>query len=213
MCKYHATHTRLCAKVPDVVEWAKQTAVMSQLLDRKLCKSKRAFSRVRCWVWNTAVHSCFVADLWWSQLRTNSLPVWIQNGTLPSLWDRCGPLKLYLYSNRRWGGSSGVEAPAGTSAILWWSINTVRKANISKGALAAGRLAVDTAMFLYHCWRSAENHAHDGMRVGPTGRFLIGQFCCLILPRFGRAAQTDTRTFCESRRQVNKWNVKTRKKI
>lgn len=44
-----------------------------------------------------------------------------------------------------------MEAPAGTSATLCWFINTVRKVIRRKAALAAGRLAMDTAMFLYHC--------------------------------------------------------------
>lgn len=73
---------------------------------------------------------------------------------------------------------------------------------------------MDTAMFLYHCWRSAEAHTHDGMRVGPTGRFLIGQFFGLVCLIFEIAAQADTRDVLrESRRQVNKWNVTTRKQI
>lgn len=96
------------------------------------------------------------AALWCWQLDTNLLPVWIQNGILPSVWDRWGPLKLYLYSNRRWGGSSDVEAPAAISATLQWNNNVVRKVNINPRALAAGSCAMDTAMFRYHCWRSAE---------------------------------------------------------
>ena len=43
----------------------------------------------------------------------NLLPVCIQNGMLPSVRDKCGPLKLYLYSKRLWGASgSDVAAPA-----------------------------------------------------------------------------------------------------
>lgn len=101
-------------------------------------------------------------SLWCWQLDTNLLPVWIQKGILPSVWDRCGPLKLYLYSNRRWGGSSDVEAPAAISATLQWNINVVRKVNINTRAVAARRWAVDTAMFRYHCWRSAQSTSMTG---------------------------------------------------
>ena len=65
--------------------------------------------------------------------------------------------KLYLYSKRRWGASSDAGAAAEISATLQCDINAVRKVNINRGALAAGRCAMDTAMFRYHCWRSAQS--------------------------------------------------------
>lgn len=83
--------------------------------------------------------------------------MWIQNGIPPSVWDKCGPLKLYLYSKRRWGASSDAGAAAEISATLQCDINAVRKVNINRRALAAGRCAMDTAMFRYHCWRSAQS--------------------------------------------------------
>lgn len=116
-----------------------------------------------------------------SQLPTNLLPVWIQNGIPPSVWDRCGPLKLYLYSKRRWGASPGVEASAETSATLRWNINAERKVKMKRGALAAGRSALDTAMFLYHCWRSAESTRMTGCALGQQGVFSLDGFLVSFL--------------------------------
>lgn len=105
-----------------------------------------------------------------SQSNWNLLPMCTQKGIIPSVWDRCGPLKLYLYSNRRCGASS-VDAPATTlSALLWWHV----KVNINKQASTARHLPMVTAIFWYHCLRSIETERMTGMPVGPTGRFLIG---------------------------------------
>lgn len=105
-----------------------------------------------------------------SQSNWNLLPMCTQKGIIPSVWDRCGPLKLYLYSNRRFGASAVEAAAAILLALLWWNI----KVNINKHALAARRVTMDTAIFWYHCWRSIESERMMGMLVGPTGRFLIG---------------------------------------
>lgn len=103
-----------------------------------------------------------------SQSNWNLLPLCTQKGIIPSVWDRCGPLKLYLYSNRRCGASS-VDATI-LSALLWWNV----KANINKQASAARHLPMDTAIFWYHCLRSIETERVTWMPVEPTGRFLTG---------------------------------------
>lgn len=110
---------------------------------------------------------------WCWHLDTNLLPLWIQNGILPSDWDRCGPLKLYLYSKRRWGSSSEVEPPAATSARLRWNIKAVRKLKMNTRAL-------NTAMFLSHCWRSAQSDSMTRCLLGQQGVFWLVGFRLLF---------------------------------
>lgn len=126
-------------------------------------------------IWRAAVPWCW-------QLDTNLLPVWIQKGIPPSLWDRCGPLKLYLYSNRRCGASSVVEAPTAMSATLLWNISVVTKVVINKRAPTAGLSVMGTAMFLYHCWRSAESASMTGCLLGQQGVFSLDDVWVLFRP-------------------------------
>lgn len=114
-------------------------------------------------VWTLlALNKSWEAVVWCWQLDTNILPVWIQKGILPSVCARCGPLKLYLYSKRRWGASSDDEAPAATSATPRWNNNVVRKVINNITALGTGRRVADTAMFRNHCWRSVEATSMTG---------------------------------------------------
>lgn len=66
------------------------------------------------------------------------LPAWAQNGTVPSLCTRCGPLKLYLYSKRRCAGEAGVPAaPAAAGSPPTLSLPT-RRLNDSSRAQKSG---------------------------------------------------------------------------
>lgn len=73
---------------------------------------------------------------------------------------------------------------------------------------------MDTAMFLYHCWRSAEPTRMTEREQGQQGVFSLDSFLVSFRLGLETAARADTRDVLrESRRQVNKWNVTTRKQI
>lgn len=100
----------------------------------------------------------------------NLLPVWTQNGIIPSPWVRWGPLKLDLYSKRRCGGSSLAVCPR---TEQWNSAEAS-----SRHRCADSSFAMDTAIFsdLFGCWRIAvARTAWRETPEGPTGRSLIGR--------------------------------------
>lgn len=72
------------------------------------------------------------------------LPAWAQKGTVPSLCTRCGPLKLYLYSNRRCGNPAAGSPP--TPSPPTKRLSDSSKAQNSGRTLAWRPLRLDPAI-------------------------------------------------------------------